>query len=110
MSLKKTSTYFCVVFLFCVCFSCSPNKQEEFAWQLIEKCKEVQLNMSYSQVIQIMGEPANTVQFVIDEKNKKRIYYPSPELASSPTQFLIDEGSGTIEEIICGEGHILQKK
>jgi len=96
-----------LLFIFLGCDASSEGKQSK---QLIEQCKEVKIGMTRSEVIGIMGEPRNTVDFQKDGIDLERIYYPSPRHASSPTQFLVNKESNLVEEVICGDNYSRTKK
>ena len=90
--------------------SCDLNKEKAESWELIKKCKTLKLDMTYEEVVNIMGEPTKKIQFEKNGTTKERIYYPSPELSSTSTQFLFDKENNKVEEIICGEDFILPKE
>jgi hypothetical protein len=84
------------------------NVEEELASRdLVDKCKELRIGMQYNAVIEKMGEPINANEFEKDGRIKKRLYFPSPRLASTFVQCVIDTQSGLVEEIICDEEYKL---
>ena len=49
----------------------------------------------------------NVEQFEKQGRLKERLYFPSPRLASTFNQCVIDKESGLVEEIVCGEDYKL---
>lgn len=109
MSQIITKTFLFVCLLILGIASCGFSKDEPAPWDLIKKCKTLKIGMTSSMITDIMGQPAKTIEFEKSGKIKLRIYYPSPELASEQTQCLIDKETKKVEEIICGESHMITK-
>jgi len=103
--MSKIAKFLCCVLALSFLWSvgCKAYKNEVEARHLLNQCKTIKVGMSYQEVLHLMGEPMNVVEFEKNAKKKVRYYYLSPYLASTLTQCVVDKKSGLVEEVFCGE-------
>jgi len=74
----------------------------------VAKCKTIKIGMSYDEVVQIMGTPLNRIH-IENSGSTDRLIFESPRFASTYNQCIINNQSGLVEEVICGESYKLRK-
>ena len=80
-------------------------EEERTARDLLEKCKNIKMGMTYDEVVVVMGESPRVLPIEHRGRMAERLVFSSPRLAAEPTSCIIDKASGIVVEIICGEGH-----
>lgn len=105
----RLTIFFGLVAVILLLAGCEGLEQERQAIELRKKCEELEIGMSRQEVIAIMGKPSHVVKSENDGKKREIFVFDSPRFAATYTQCVIDAESGSVEEIICGEGYSIQK-
>ena len=105
----KIELFIATAFIIGLFQGCEEAKEEISSRDLLGKCKELRIGMTYKNVVEKMGQPINTTEIERDGRIKQRLYFPSPRAASTFLQCVIDKDSLLVEEVICGEDYRLKK-
>lgn len=84
---------------------CHALDREHEAHELIEKCKDLQVGMSFDEVVQIMGKPQFIKEVQWRGRPERILVFTSPRRASEQTMCITDVTTGRLVEIRCGEGY-----
>lgn len=98
--------YFIILLAVAVClvvFAAWPRNSDRKIDKLYERCSQVEIGMTYDQVLEIMGEPVRRHYVNRDTITEEYWNYPTSPAASTLIRCDFDSSTHKVIRVLCGE-------